>query len=138
MDAKRERGIRGVRILKALRNSIWICQLAWKAGLNLLPNITHGSHLSLLQEVFFNLFRKFSDGTQGWVSQNLPVTIQPKKLASPGATAINSPNGNWLPLGVFAFTQPDQTSSDVSIQLAVDKQGLIRGNDTDKRRNFGM
>jgi hypothetical protein len=36
-----------------------------------------------------------------------------------------------LPLGVFALSKPDQASSDVTIQLAVDKQGVVRGNYTD-------
>ena len=56
-----------------------------------------------------------------------------EKLASAGAEAKASPEGDWLPLGVFAFTKPDQTSSDVSIQLAVNKQGVIRGNYTDNK-----
>ena len=32
---------------------------------------------------------------------------------------------------MFALTKPDQTKSDVSLQLAVNKQGVIRGNYTD-------
>jgi hypothetical protein len=31
------------------------------------------------------------------------------------------------------LTKPDQTSSDVTIQLAVNKQGIIRGNSTDNK-----
>ena len=38
---------------------------------------------------------------------------------------------DWLPLGVFALTKSGQTKSDVTIQLAVNKQGIIRGNYTD-------
>ena len=51
-----------------------------------------------------------------------------ENLASSGAKADASPDGNWLPLGVFAFAKPGQTSSDVTIQLAINKQGIIRGN----------
>jgi hypothetical protein len=40
-----------------------------------------------------------------------------------------------LPLGVFALTQSDKTKSDVSLQLAVNKQGVIRGNSTDTESN---
>jgi hypothetical protein len=36
---------------------------------------------------------------------------------------------------VFALTKPDQVESDVSIQLAVNKQGIIRGNYTDNGTN---
>jgi hypothetical protein len=57
---------------------------------------------------------------------------QASTLATNGAQA-EAPNdsGNWLPLGVFALTQSDQTTSVVTIQLAVNKQGVIRGNYTD-------
>ena len=36
---------------------------------------------------------------------------------------------------MFALTKPDQTKSDVSMQLAVNKQGVIRGNYTDTATN---
>ncbi len=38
-------------------------------------------------------------------------------------------------LGVFALTESDKTKSDVSLQLAVNKQGVIRGNSTDTVTN---
>ena len=44
-------------------------------------------------------------------------------------------DGDWLPLGVFALTKPNQTKSDISIQLAVNKQGIVRGNYTDNVTN---
>jgi hypothetical protein len=56
-----------------------------------------------------------------------------ENLASSGSTADASPDDNWLPLGVFAFAKPGQTTSNVSIQLAVNKQGIIRGNYTDNQ-----
>lgn len=56
---------------------------------------------------------------------------QANDLATAGAQASAPADGNWLPLGVFALAKPDQTSSNITIQLAVDKQGIIRGNYTD-------
>jgi hypothetical protein len=38
------------------------------------------------------------------------------------------PNTQWQPLGVFAMVGPGQTSSDDIFQLAVNSQGLLRGN----------
>ena len=52
-------------------------------------------------------------------------------LASTGAQAEASSDGDWLPLGVFAFTKADQSKSDITIQLAVNKDGVLRGNYTD-------
>jgi hypothetical protein len=60
---------------------------------------------------------------------------QAAQIASTGAAADAPPDGDWLPLGVFAFTKPDQTTSDISIQLAVNKEGVIRGNYTDSATN---
>ena len=60
---------------------------------------------------------------------------QAASLASTGATAEAPSDGDWLPLGVFALTKSDQAKSDVSIQLAVNKQGVIRGNSTDTETN---
>jgi hypothetical protein len=60
---------------------------------------------------------------------------QAANTASTGATADASPSDDWLPLGVFALTKPDESKSDVSLQLAVNKQGVIRGNSTDTSNN---
>lgn len=56
---------------------------------------------------------------------------QAATLATTGAQAEAPADGDWLPLGVFALTKPDQTESTVTIQLAVNKEGVIRGNYTD-------
>jgi hypothetical protein len=58
---------------------------------------------------------------------------QGSHLAAQGAQADASPDGDWLPLGVFALTKADHTTSDVTIQLAVNRQGVIRGNYTDTK-----
>jgi hypothetical protein len=56
---------------------------------------------------------------------------QAATIASTGAQAEAPADGDWLPLGVFALTKPDQTDSVVTIQLAINKDGVIRGNYTD-------
>jgi hypothetical protein len=56
---------------------------------------------------------------------------QAATIASTGASAQASSDGDWMPLGVFALTKSDTTKSDVTIQLAVNKDGVIRGNSTD-------
>jgi hypothetical protein len=60
---------------------------------------------------------------------------QASNLATTGAQANAPADGDWMPLGVFALTRPDQTTSDVSVQLAVNKRGIIRGNYTDTAVN---
>ena len=56
---------------------------------------------------------------------------QAADIAATGAEADAPSDGDWLPLGVFALTEPDKSTSQVTIQLAVNKEGIIRGNSTD-------
>jgi hypothetical protein len=56
---------------------------------------------------------------------------QAASLSGSGAKASAPADGDWLPLGVFALTKTDQSSSAVSIQLAMNHDGVIRGNYTD-------
>lgn len=60
---------------------------------------------------------------------------QAENLATAGTQAAAPADGDWLPLGVFAMTKPGYTSSDVAVQLAVNKQGVLRGNYTDTATN---
>ncbi len=51
---------------------------------------------------------------------------QADQLADSGGTTQNQ---EWLPLGVFAvISEPTQSQSDKTVQLAVNKEGVIRGN----------
>ncbi len=59
---------------------------------------------------------------------------QASDLATAGAGA-SSDGGQWMPLGVFALTKSGHTSSNLTIQLAVNKQGIIRGNYSDSATN---
>jgi len=56
-------------------------------------------------------------------------------LATTGSEADAPSDGDWLPLGVFAATKKGDTSSHITIQLAVNKQGIVRGNATDTDAN---
>lgn len=58
---------------------------------------------------------------------------QASNLATTGAKADAPADADWLPLGVFALTKPGSTDSEVTIQLAVNKAGVIRGNYTDTK-----
>ena len=63
---------------------------------------------------------------------------QASALAQSGAAAEAPSDGEWLPLGVFALAKANQENSIVTIQLAVNKQGVIRGNDTDTKTEKTM
>jgi hypothetical protein len=60
---------------------------------------------------------------------------QATTLATQGAEAKAPADGDWLPLGVFALSKNPAATSDVVIQLAVNKAGVIRGNYTDTVTN---
>jgi hypothetical protein len=61
---------------------------------------------------------------------------QAQTLATTGTQADPSNDGgDWLPLGVFALTKSGEKSSNMVLQLAVNKQGIIRGNYQDSADN---
>ena len=49
-------------------------------------------------------------------------------LAATGGTAAATDNSQWLPLGVFGLMPGGKKTPDLIFQLAVNKQGVIRGN----------
>lgn len=63
-----------------------------------------------------------NEGTQDQYYQ------QASSLASTGAQAQPSDQEQWMPLGVFALTQGSGSDASMTLQLAVDKSGVIRGN----------
>ena len=60
---------------------------------------------------------------------------QAQTLAETGSKAPSSDDAQWMPLGVFAMTHGKQNNANLIVQLAVDKQGIIRGNYTAKLTN---
>ncbi len=62
-------------------------------------------------------------------------TAAASQLAATGQSAQPAEDTKWLPLGVFAVVEGDETNSDDVFQLAVDKQGILRGNYHNLRDN---
>jgi hypothetical protein len=60
---------------------------------------------------------------------------QASQIAASGVSAQPAQDSKWLPLGVFALVEGDATSSDDVFQLAVNPQGIIRGNYHNVRSN---
>jgi hypothetical protein len=60
---------------------------------------------------------------------------QAQTLATDGAQATAPSDGDWLPLGVFLLTKPGEKDSHDVFQLAINKQGIIRGNFQDSSDN---
>ncbi|MFO0867716.1 MAG: protocadherin [Pirellulales bacterium] len=56
---------------------------------------------------------------------------QASQLAATGTQAEAPEDGDWLPLGVFALSKSDASKSDLVVQLAVNRAGILRGNYTD-------
>lgn len=53
------------------------------------------------------------------------------QLATDGQSAQTSPNDKWLPLGVFALTPKGKYDSFMIVQLAINEDGVVRGNYVD-------
>jgi hypothetical protein len=55
---------------------------------------------------------------------------QAQTLASTGGDAKTTDDEQWMPLGVFAMTHDQHVKANLILQLAVNKDGIIRGNYT--------
>jgi hypothetical protein len=55
---------------------------------------------------------------------------QAQQLASTGEDTPGGDGEKWMPLGVFAVAPADQTSANMVFQLAVNREGVLRGNYT--------
>lgn len=53
---------------------------------------------------------------------------QASQIAAAGQSAQPADDAKWLPLGMFAIVEGNATKSDDIFQLAVNPQGVIRGN----------
>jgi hypothetical protein len=68
----------------------------------------------------------YFDGTFAYTPQE--YSQQATATADAGRAAPVSKDEDWMPLGVFAMVQGDEKVSNNIFQLAVDKNGIIRGN----------
>jgi hypothetical protein len=68
--------------------------------------------------------------------QNVGTTAQfsqqAAELAQAGADTDADAAGDWLPLGVFAMVRHELDKPNLILQMAIDKQGVLRGNYTDQ------
>lgn len=57
---------------------------------------------------------------------------QASDLAQAGTAATVTPDEKWLPIGVFAMVKNEQQHPQLILQLAVNANGVVRGNYTDE------
>jgi hypothetical protein len=76
------------------------------------------------------------DGNVSVDGQNVGTTAefsqQAADLAATGSEAQASDTDEWLPVGVFAMVRNEQQHPQLIMQLAINKQGILRGNYTDE------
>ena len=72
------------------------------------------------------LFRSYFDGEKVYSAEQYAQTAT--TLADDGRAAKVTKEEEWLPLGVFAMVQGDETTSNHIFQLSINKEGVIRGN----------
>ncbi len=68
----------------------------------------------------------YVDGTK--IASTQEYVQQASTLTDAGFAAKVSKDEEWLPLGVFAMVQGEETRSNYIFQLSINKQGVIRGN----------
>ena len=57
---------------------------------------------------------------------------KPPTWPQTGTAAETSDTDQWLPVGVFAMVRNEQQHPQLIVQLAINKQGILRGNYTDE------
>ena len=74
--------------------------------------------------------------------QNVGTTAefsqQAAELAAAGTNAQTASTDQWLPLGVFAMVRDEHQQPRFIVQLAINKQGILRGNYTDENSKNTM
>jgi hypothetical protein len=68
----------------------------------------------------------YMDGEKAYSTEDFYQSAE--ALADTGQQAKVEKDEEWLPLGVFAMVQGDEQKSNHIFQLAVNKQGILRGN----------
>jgi hypothetical protein len=68
----------------------------------------------------------YIDGEKAYSAEE--YSDKAEHLAEAGREAKVEKEGDWLPLGVFAMVRGEENTSNHIFQLAVNKQGVIRGN----------
>ncbi len=63
---------------------------------------------------------------------------QASDLAETGAAATVSDDDKWMPLGVFAMVRNENQHPQMILQMAVNQQGVLRGNFTDEVTDHTM
>ncbi len=72
----------------------------------------------------------FVDGQN--VGSTGDFSLQAAKIAQAGAAAEASPTDQWQPLGVYAMVRDEQQHPQLIVQLAINPQGILRGNYIDE------
>jgi hypothetical protein len=72
----------------------------------------------------------FVDGQN--VGSTGDYSLQALNIAQAGAAVDVPATGQWLPLGVFAMVRDEHQHPQLIVQLAINKQGLLRGNYIDE------
>jgi hypothetical protein len=68
----------------------------------------------------------YANGEPAGTTQEL--ADQASQIAAAGRSGEPADDSKWLPLGVFALVEGNETNSDDVFQIAVNPQGIIRGN----------
>ena len=71
----------------------------------------------------------FADGRDLGSAEN--YSQQAADLAMTGQNAVTGPDEDWLPLGVFALVRSEDQHAQLTLQFAINKQGILQGNYTD-------
>jgi hypothetical protein len=110
--------------------STWDAAAQWLACESQPPHSDDGIN-------FYRLNNAVGDGAQP-VANPAEYYEQANTLANSNGDAQDSQDDRWLPLGVFGLVPPGQQEPEMIFQLAINQQGVIRGNSYDQTSDSNL
>jgi hypothetical protein len=109
------------------RHATWAAAAGWAAG------SVYASDSGYGEPVMYDYGENvYYDDESVYVQGNKVATAaqyydQASTIATSAQSAPTEPDANWMPLGVFALSQRNAPSSNMVLQLALSKEGVVKG-----------
>ncbi len=113
----------------------WGAVAGWTAGMAAGSAYGDPIYYDYGQNVYYEGENVYVGGNQVATAQE--YYQQASEIADNAPDPTSSPGEDWLPLGVFALSQSNAADSDMVLQLAVNKEGVISGTYYNTRTDAG-
>jgi signal peptidase I len=107
------------------RHATWASVAGWTAGVAAGGTYGEPIYYDYGDNVYYDGEEVYVNGAQ--VATAPEYYQQASNIATAAPDPASTPDADWLPLGVFALSQGNVASSNMVLQLSVNKEGVISG-----------